>query len=58
MLESEGFAMGFWKNLGKIVGDMRKDMESDQKAYIARERKEGKKNRKRGKRGKQSKTYL
>jgi len=50
--------MGFWKNLGKIVGDMRKDMESDQKAYIARERKEGKKNRKRGKRGKQSKTYL
>jgi Sec-independent protein translocase protein TatA len=50
--------MGFWNNLGKIVGDMRKDMAADQKAYMARERKEGKKNKKRGKRGKQSKTYL
>jgi hypothetical protein len=50
--------MGFWNNLGKIVGDMRKDMAAEQKEYMARERKEGKKNRKRGKRGKQSKTYL
>ena len=50
--------MGFWKNLGKMVGDVRKDMKTEQKEYMAQERKKGKNTSKRKKQGKQSKTYL